>query len=119
MTHWYIRDDTSTGKSYICLEATRNVPEDYTVIKHGVLFTTNPTVGTEETLVLNGGSDVREVWANQNTNQGVHTTDFNMTDQLDKTIYARGYMVVKKGDELVNYYTAVVNGSYNSIANQP
>ncbi len=115
MTNWYTRDDISTGKSYLCFEATRDVPQEYTVIQHGVLYTTNSTVGTETELVLNGGTDVNEIRAKENTNRGVYTANFNMTVQLDKIIYARGYIVVQKDNELAVYYTPVVFGAYSSM----
>ena len=107
---------TSTGgKNKISFTVTRDIPEGYTLVEHGVLYNKLGTIDnpSEETFVL-GGTGVSKYTSTATKLSGIVTLNVNMTGVEDTKVVARGYMIVKNSegkDEI--YYSDYAHISYN------
>ena len=107
---------TSTGgKNKISFTVTRDIPEGYTLVEHGVLYNKDGTIAnpTEDTFVL-GGTYVSKYTSTATKLSGIVTVNLNMTGAENTKVVARGYMIVKNSegnDEI--YYSEIAYASYN------
>ena len=107
---------TSTGgKNKISFTVTRDIPEGYTLVEHGVLYNKDGTIEnpTEDTFVL-GGTYVSKYTSTATKLSGIVTVNLNMTGAENTKVVARGYMIVKNSegnDEI--YYSEIAYASYN------
>ncbi|MGN0414942.1 MAG: hypothetical protein ACI4FX_05575, partial [Agathobacter sp.] len=107
---------TSTnGKNKISFTVTRDIPEGYTLVEHGVLYNKLGTIDnpSEETFVL-GGTGVSKYTSTATKLSGIVTLNVNMTGVEDTKVVTRGYMIVKNSegkDEI--YYSDIAYTSYN------
>ena len=107
---------TSTGgKNKISFTVTRDIPEGYTLVEHGVLYNKDGTIAnpTEDTFVL-GGTYVSKYTSTATKLSGIVTVNLNMTGAENTKVVARVYMIVKNSegnDEI--YYSEIAYASYN------
>lgn len=116
----------------IYYEITRDIPENYTVISNGILYGTSVSVFVEsddESRDNNlrftddvGSTEVKEKvhagTSGVNTNKGYYSYYLNIGENTDKTVYLRGYVMVKDSEEnIMTYYTDIVGKSYDQIIN--
>ena len=114
MTGIYTTSDN--GKNKIAFSATRNIPDDYTLVEHGMIAHKTEFDGADEDFVL-GATDVTKFTATTTSKFGVYTLNINMTNNENTPIVARGYLIVKQGNGKEEiYYTDVMRASYVSIA---
>ena len=102
------------GKQRISAIVTRSVPENYTLIEHGVLYARSDSMNTfnENGFVLNGNG-VNKYQSNMTDTIG--TVKLNVTVDNDSVVvWLRGYMIVQNDltGEQTTYYTALRHGSY-------
>ena len=105
-------------KKKISFSATRDIPDEYTLVEHGILYRawTANEAPSEEDIVL-GGSELRKSVSSATMLSGVFTMNLNVTGKEDVKVAARGYMIVKNamgGEEI--YYTDLSYCSYNEIS---
>ena len=100
--------------------ATRDIPDGYTLVEHGVLFARGyqlPDGSTlEESFVLNGAG-VSKYVSNATMNRGVVKVNVKV-DNDDVVVTLRGYMVLrydKTGNEEI-YYSGIVSGAFKDLA---
>lgn len=102
----------------LSFEATRDVPEGYTIVETGMLYTTQSELSTADKMILNGNGIKQTVSKDINSSQGIFIVNFNVTDHLDDPIFARGYVVVLNSEgNIETYYTDVFSGTYNNPKN--
>ena len=99
----------------ISFTVTRDIPEGYTLVEHGVLYNKDGTIAnpTEDTFVL-GGTYVSKYTSTATKLSGIVTVNLNMTGAENTKVVARGYMIVKNSegnDEI--YYSEIAYASYN------
>lgn len=105
-------------KNILSFSVTRDIPEGYTLVEHGMLYNklgtiTNPT----EDIFILGGTGVSKYVSTATKLSGVFTLNVMVTNVKDVKVAARGYMIVKdsEGKEEI-YYTDMAYISYNEIA---
>lgn len=105
-------------KNILSFSVTRDIPEGYTLVEHGMLYNklgtiTNPT----EDIFILGGTGVSKYVSTATKLSGVFTLNVMVTNAKDVKVAARGYMIVKdsEGKEEI-YYTDIAYISYNDIA---
>ncbi len=118
----------SAGKNYVVFEATRSVPEGYTLIEHGILYGTKSAFNTmdaatldealkftdEQATVLKDG--VKKYQATTTGNAGMVYLKFNVGTSLDRNVHARGYMILQntQGVRKPIYYTVTKTRTFNT-----
>lgn len=107
-------------KKKISFSATRDIPEGYTLVEHGILYRawTENTAPSEDDIIL-GGNEIRKSVSSATMMSGVFTLNLNVTGREDTKVAARGYMIVKNviGAEEI-CYTELSCCSYNEIGNK-
>uniref|UniRef100_UPI00405714F1 hypothetical protein n=1 Tax=Agathobacter sp. TaxID=2021311 RepID=UPI00405714F1 len=108
---------SADGKNKLSFTATRDIPEGYTLVEHGMLYNKSGmgTEPTEDTFII-GGTGVGKAVSSDLSKSGVLTVNVNMTSAEDTKVAARGYMIVKNnttGNEEI-YYTELIYQSYNN-----
>ena len=96
-------------------QATRSVPEGYTLIEHGMLYARD-VVGLTTSNFTYGNAAVDKYVSSDPSPSGVLTLNVSV-DTDDVTVSLRGYMLVRN-DSTGNsdyYYTEIREGSYNTI----
>lgn len=117
--------DASLGNGYyvISVTATRAVPEDYELVKQGILYSIDPRCAGD------AGKDYLKLTADGTVPEGVEESIGNNKDltgvtrlnskvkTADTTLYGRGYMILKNGAGKVLYVYAdtILSGSYSSL----
>lgn len=117
--------DASLGNGYyvISVTATRAVPEDYELVKQGILYSIDPRCAGD------AGKDYLKLTADGTVPEGVKESIGNNKDltgvtrlnskvkTADTTLYGRGYMILKNGAGKVLYVYAdtILSGSYSSL----
>lgn len=109
---------SAEGKNKLSFSATRDVPDGYTVVETGMLYSAwkTDTEPSEDTFIL-GGNEVRKYVSTDTILAGVFTLNVNVTNNESTKIAARGYMIVKNektGTQEI-YYTNIACNSYNEI----
>ena len=108
----------SNGKHKLSFTATRDIPEGYVLVEHGMLYNVlgMSTKPTKDTFIL-GGTDVSKAVSNDVKTSGVLTVNMNMTGGEDIQVAARGYMIVKNitTNQEEIYYTDLIYTSYNDF----
>ena len=104
-------------KKKISFSATRDIPDEYTLVEHGILYRawTEHEAPSEDDIVL-GVSGLKKSVSSATMLSGVFTMNLNVTGKEDVKVAARGYMIVKNamgGEEI--YYTELAYCSYNDI----
>ena len=103
-----------SNKCKLAFVATRSVPEGYTLLEQGMLYGISANKGD---YVLDNESITKKTSSNLSVN-GVLTVYVGVKNSSrDKTIYARGYMIVKNettGNQEV-IYTDVASTTFNSL----
>ena len=117
--------EVGTGYYVISFTATRAVPEGYTVVKQGILYSVDSQCsgeGAKDYMKLTDEGSVPAgiyVYEGNNTElSGV--TRFNAkTGAVDRTIYGRGYMVLKNSSGTIEYVYSdnILPGNYSNLAN--
>ncbi|MCR5294710.1 MAG: M60 family metallopeptidase [Lachnospiraceae bacterium] len=93
-------------------EATRSVPEGYTLVEHGMLY--GKTELPEENFIY-GTEGVRRFVSSNELPNGVLYMNIKVSSD-DLKVYFRGYMVVQTSDgNQETYYTAIQGNSYSGI----
>lgn len=105
-------------KKKLSFSVTRDIPEGYTLVEHGMLYHTKQTITnpSEDTFIL-GGDGVSKYVSTDTKLSGVFTLTVNVTTGEDVKVITRGYMIVKDtitGAEEV-YYTSIENKSYSDL----
>jgi len=106
------------GVKKLSFSVTRDVPEGYTVVDHGMLCITKESVlasePTDESFVI-GGVGVRKYEGKKfdDNSKGVFTLNVTV-DYPDKKIAARGYMIVEKDGKMQTFYSDYVCRSYDA-----
>lgn len=117
MSNKYARVDG--GKNKISFEVTRDIPDEYTLIEHGVLYGSSDIFGQPDgadVMVLDG-EGVRKMTSKDTARKGIYTLNINMSSTT-KRAYARGYMVLKNADGIIeNYYTAIESATFAELQN--
>ena len=104
------------NKKKISFSVTRDVPDGYEVVEHGMLYNTSgmSPEPTKETFVI-GADGVNEYEYDTTAPKGVFTLNVDVTNKESTKVAARGYMIVKnKSTEHEDiYYSGVEYRSYN------
>lgn len=105
-----------TTKSLVVL-ATRDIIDGYTLIEHGILYSANTAYGLEgakDTMIV-GASGVAKGISTSTAMTGTYAHTITLTEeQLDITVYARGYMILSDSEgNQVTIYGSIVSNSYN------
>ena len=105
------------GKNKVSFAATRSIPEDYTLVEHGILYGTDAALAGEDAMVLNG-ANVRKALSNNTMNNGVYTLNISVGTKTSMTVYGRGYMIVRNNrtNNLETVYSEIVSGSYEGLS---
>jgi hypothetical protein len=116
-----------TSGTRIVYEATRDVPTEYSVVETGVLY------GYNDALMGDGKADTYLRFKNDNgsktpnlstyrsasvgkQNKGCYIFRFNVGTSMNRAIYVRGYVIVKKADgNTKTYYSKVTDLTYNEV----
>lgn len=117
MTGAYAKAEDDANNIYF--EATRSVPDGYTLKSHGIIYGRNKSTfseNPEETLQL-GLTNVKTY---TNTTKSKNATDvmsYNMGVNKSGILWARGYMVVinTTTNQEETIYSDVVSGSFNTL----
>lgn len=114
VTSVYTMDENE--KKYLAISVTRDIPEEYKLVEHGVIAST--TLGevevAENDFVL-GSDKVKKVTSASTLLSGVYTLTVNRTNKETDTVVARGYLIVEKDGNKEIYYTDMVKATYNQI----
>lgn len=94
----------------VSFSATRDVPDEFTVIANGIIVTDDSTVGQSEEEFILGGENVKTGNSSNKTNKGVHTLTIRNAGR-NITWYARGFLTYE--DPEGNQYTI-----YSDIAEE-
>lgn len=117
MTGAYAKAEDDANNIYF--EATRSIPDGYTLKSHGIIygrskatFAENP----EETLKL-GLTNVKTYTNTTKSKNATDTMSYNMGVNKSGILWARGYMVVVNTttNQEETIYSDVVSGSFNSL----
>lgn len=105
-------------KSLVVL-ATRDIMDGYTLIEHGILYSGNSAygvAGAEDTMVI-GATGVAKGVSTATGACGTYAHTITLTEeQLDVTVYARGYMILEDSEgNQVTIYGSILSGSYNGL----
>ena len=98
--------------------STRNIPADYTVLEHGMLYGKDLGKLTADSFII-GAEGVKSYKSSDLSNNGV----FNMTVRVsskDLVVYFRAYMKLvdnRTGNEVI-CYSGIRHGSYSQITQQ-
>lgn len=115
MTDAFAKND---GSNKVSFTANRSVPEGYEVVENGILYGINSSFGGEDakTLMVLDGLGVYKVIANNNALNGTFTCNIPVGNSTSASVYARGYMILKK-DNVVSYYYSdnILSGSFESL----
>lgn len=116
MTDVYAMEEGEEGSKThkLAFSATRDVPNGYTLVEHGILVSTK-YAGTNEGFVL-GDSDITKFVSTGTLNSGVFTLTLNLTGFEGKEVKARGYLIVSKDGQEEIYYSDLETCTYNSVA---
>lgn len=94
----------------VSFSATRDVPDEFTVIANGIIVTDDSLVGRSEDEFILGGENVKTGNSSNKTNKGVHTLSIRNAGR-NITWYARGFLTYE--DQEGNQYTI-----YSDIAEE-
>lgn len=103
-----------SGQKKISFSVTRDVPQEYELMEHGIVFVKGTSI-EEEALVI-GGSGVSKGTASGTEAKGVYTANFKVNDE-STNVYVRGYMIIK--DSLGNIetiYSEMCVKNYSELA---
>lgn len=105
-------------KSLVVL-ATRDVIDGYTIIEHGIIYSGNSAYGEEgaaDTMII-GATGVAKGISTTTAASGTYAHTITLTEeQLDTTVYARGYMILEDSEgNQVTIYGVILSGSYNGL----
>ncbi|MDD3278827.1 MAG: InlB B-repeat-containing protein [Lachnospiraceae bacterium] len=111
---------TENGINKVSFVATRTVPEGYTLVEQGMLYSKEGSVTdpTDKTFIV-GGENIYKYTSSDTAANGVFTMNIK-TPTVDTLIYARAYMIVKNnstGNEEI-IYSALDNGKFDMLSNQ-
>ena len=110
---------SNTGAKKVHFEATRNIPDGYTLQEHGALYGTNSAFGESdaEDVMIIGGSGVSKQVSTATGNAGIYVLNVSIGTKVDTVVYARGYMILKNNstDKIITVYSNIISGSYNSL----
>lgn len=117
--------EVGTGYYVISFTATRAVPEGYTVVKQGILYSVDSQCsgeGAKDYMKLTDeGSVPAGIYVYEGNNTALSgVTRFNAkTGAVDRTIYGRGYMVLKNSSGAMEYVYSdnILSGNYSNLAN--
>ena len=117
--------EVGTGYYVISFTATRAVPEGYTVVKQGILYSVDSQCsgeGAKDYMKLTDeGSVPAGIYEYEGNNTALSgVTRFNAkTGAVDRTIYGRGYMVLKNSSGTIEYVYSdnILSGNYSNLAN--
>ena len=117
--------EVGTGYYVISFTATRAVPEGYTVVKQGILYSVDSQCsgeGAKDYMKLTDeGSVPAGIYVYEGNNTALSgVTRFNAkTGAVDRTIYGRGYMVLKNSSGVMEYVYSdnILSGNYSNLAN--
>ena len=117
--------EVGTGYYVISFTATRAVPEGYTVVKQGILYSVDSQCsgeGAKDYMKLTDeGSVPAGIYVYEGNNTALSgVTRFNAkTGAVDRTIYGRGYMVLKNSSGAMEYVYSdnILSGNYSGLAN--
>ncbi len=106
---------TENGTPKLSFAAMRSVPDNYTVIENGLIYTTNSY--DLDTFVLNGGDDIAKGQSNKNDNDGIYVQNIAVPGNEGTTVYARGYMIIKDNDtgKIETYYSSKKFGYFSAL----
>ncbi len=101
---------------YLTFYAERSLSNDFTVMQHGILVTSDSTIGTNsEQFNINSGTPEKVLKSTASTTSGLtglYTLTFDGLDNFGETIYARSYVKVQKDGETYYIYSDIA--SYNN-----
>lgn len=117
MTGAYAKAEDAANNIYF--EATRSIPDGYTLKSHGIIYGRNKntfSANPEETLKL-GLTDVKTYTSTTKSKNSTDTTSYNMGANKSGVLWARGYMVLVNTttNQEETIYSDVVSGSFNSL----
>lgn len=107
--------DVVDGKNKVSFVATRSVPENYTVVEHGVLYGIDSLL-TADTMIL-GSAKVLKGQSSTISNNGVYTMNISVGNMTGTPVYARGYMIVRNNqtNNIETIYSAIESGSFDGL----
>lgn len=123
MSNMYAKE--VAGKNRVYFEATRSVPSEFTVLEHGILYTTSNEVSHDNEHfgvdiekdgypVLN--DKLRKVKGEGTARNGVLTFTASVGGAVDNPVYVRGYIVCKDAeDKTYVTYTDIASESFTSL----
>ena len=108
--------DYSSGTNKLVHLTLHNVPDEYTVIGYGTIYSTR-TADPSELIIENvDGSNVRKVEKSGSQN-GLMTTNINVGSSVNTVVNVRGYVTVRDTDgNVMTYYSEILSGSFNSLS---
>lgn len=103
----------------IYFEATRSIPDGYTLKKHGIIYGRNTSTfsaNPEETLKL-GLTNVKTYAGSSKSKNSTDVMCYNMGVNKSGILWARGYMIVVNDstNQEETIYTDVVSGSFKTL----
>ncbi len=106
---------TDGAQHKVSYSISRSVPEGWTLLQHGVLYSVS--VFDPADMVLGRENVIQTTSADRLAN-GIYTLNIGVTGKEDTSIAVRGYLMVKNettGDQQT-LYTEVCTGSWNSLS---
>ena len=105
ITGQYPITDSGNNVVKVAFAATRDVPEDYTLIEHGMLYTRD---NTDESLFVEGADNVYKCTASKKQPQGTLTINIPVQNATTN-IKAKAYVIVQKdgSEDYITYYSNV------------
>ena len=106
-----------SGQKYKLMTTERwFAPEGYTVQEVGFVYGTNAAFANDPDALVIGGTGVVKHISYQTSATGIYTLNITASD-ASKTLYIKGFLTYTDGDgNVITVYTAMRQGSYNSLA---
>lgn len=109
---------TVDGVNKVSFEATRDIPDGYILIEHGIVYGIKEDFSGEngkDKLVVDG-SGVAKLISKDESMKGVYIAHIKVGNSTDTIVYARGFVTVRNEQgNIETYYTDIASGSYNSL----
>lgn len=103
-------------KNKVSFEATRDVPEGYELLEHGMLRTTDPLLATTD-YMTEDNEGITKKKSSDTAQKGIYTLNIAVGNSTSTMIYARGYMITKNTatGEIETVYSEIKNGSFKEL----
>ena len=111
LSRYYLRDEEAITFVYI-----NNVPEGYTTVSRGVLYSTNPSLNDESLLVCDSTDSTMSIREDMETskNSSYSFTKTKLTNKTDPVII-RGFVKASKNGVIYTFYSPITQTTVNDL----